>query len=82
MMKLHEDRAHKIAATLLESEVPMTRQCGYCRKVFDPATGQFSAGTPPDPKNVTHGICPECKEGMRKQMADIQARGGARSPYA
>lgn len=47
-----------------EKTVPVRRVCAYCKKTM--GWKQFPAGTPLGTE--THGICPDCVEGLLAQI--------------
>lgn len=58
------DRMERIA------EIPLIRQCMYCRRVFDEESGQWLDLREPETNNVSHGICPECTPMAEQQWQD------------
>jgi hypothetical protein len=44
------------------------RQCAWCYRVMDIATGQYRLRTTRKIQSATHGICPSCKDVMRAQI--------------
>jgi hypothetical protein len=53
------------AVVVLEQPV---RQCAWCRRVADAATGVYSGDALSKLASATHGICPRCKEAMRAEI--------------
>ena len=52
---------------MLELLVKTARQCAWCLLVVDNA-GQYTVQPGRKLKSATHGICPDCKEQMRKEI--------------
>jgi hypothetical protein len=49
------------------------RQCAWCYRVLDSATGLYGLLAVRKIKTATHGICPRCKEVMRAEIDDLAA---------
>ena len=79
------DKAFALAAYLLEDsgmydqdkDKPLIAQCSWCRRIRQP-DGSYAPGTPAH-GNITHGICPECRQRVE---AEIAAHGIQQKPLA